>query len=91
LAKAETVIVKLRGLPSDILNRLVETGLYMNKSEAIRAAVIRLGHDYGLINLTEYYERQLDEAIKGSGVRPTYEEVMETIKRVRKGEGRVQK
>lgn len=85
LAKTETIIVKLKGLPADVLKRLVETGLYMNKSEAIRAGVIRLGHDYGLINLTEYYEKQLDEAIKDSGLRPSYEEVMETIKEVRKG------
>ena len=81
----ETVLVKLRGISADILNRLIEMGFFMNKSEALRAGVIRLGQEYGLVNLTEYYERLLDEAIRGSGRKPTYEEVMETIKGVRRG------
>jgi hypothetical protein len=43
-----------------------------------------LGQEYGLVDLTEYYEKRLDEALRKSGKKPTYEEVMETIKRTRK-------
>jgi len=85
MARTETVIVKLKGISADILNRLIEMGFFINKSEAVRAGVIRLGQEYGLVNLTEYFEKRLDEAIRRSGRKPTYEEVMETIKRVRKG------
>jgi len=85
MAKTETVIVKLRGVTADILHKLIEMGFYVNKSEAIRAGVIRLGQEYGLVNLTEYYENQLAEAIESSGRKPKYEEVMETIRKVRKG------
>lgn len=85
MAKTETVIVKLKGISADVLNRLIEMGFFINKSEAIRAGVIRLGQEYGLVNLTEYFEKRLDEAIRKSGTKPTYEKVMETIKRARKG------
>lgn len=85
MARTETVIVKLKGISADILNRLIEMGFFINKSEAVRAGVIRLGQEYGLVNLTEYFEKRLDEAIRRSGRKPTYEEVMQTIKRVRKG------
>ena len=85
MAKTETVIVKLRGISADVLNRLIEMGFFINKSEAMRAGVMRLGQEYGIVNLTEYFEKRLDEAIKKSGTKPTYEQVMETIKRARKG------
>jgi Arc/MetJ-type ribon-helix-helix transcriptional regulator len=85
MAKTNTVIVKLKGIAADVLNRLVEMGFYMNKSEALRAGVIHLGQEYGLVDLTEYYERRLAEAIRRPGKKPTYEEVMETIKRARRG------
>lgn len=84
MARTETVIVKLRGMAADVLDRLIETGFYMNKSEALRAGVIRLGQEYGLVDLTGYYEKRLDEAVRKSGKRPTYEEVMGTIERTRK-------
>jgi Arc/MetJ-type ribon-helix-helix transcriptional regulator len=84
MARTETVIVKLKGMAVDVLDRLIETGLYTNKSEALRAGIIRLGQEYGLVDLTEYYEKRLDEAVRKSGKRPTYEEVMETIERTRK-------
>lgn len=85
MARTDTVIVKLKGIAADVLNRLIEMGFYMNKSEALRAGVIHLGQEYGLVDLTEYYGRRLAEAIRRSGKKPTYEEVMETIKRVRRG------
>jgi Arc/MetJ-type ribon-helix-helix transcriptional regulator len=85
MARTETVIVKLKGISVDVLNRLIEMGFFVNKSEAVRAGVIRLGQEYGLVNLAEYYEKLLDEAIRRSGRKPTYEEVMETVRSVRKG------
>jgi len=84
MAKTETVIVKLKGMAADVLKRLIETGFYTNKSEALRAGVIRLGQEYGLVDLVEYYEKRLDEAVRKSGKKPTYEEVMEIIERTRK-------
>jgi len=85
MVRTDTVIVKLRGMAADVLNRLVEMGFFINKSEALRAGVIRLGQEYGLVDLTEYYEKRLAEAISRSGKKPTYEEVMETIKSARRG------
>ena len=43
MARTETVIVKLKGMAADVLNRLIETGFYTNKSEALRAG----GHSFG--------------------------------------------
>ena len=85
MVRTDTVIVKLRGMAADVLNRLVEMGFFINKSEALRAGVIRLGQEYGLVDLTEYYEKRLAEVISRSGKKPTYEEVMETIKSARRG------
>jgi len=84
MARTETVIVKLKGMAADVLNKLIETGFYTNKSEALRAGVIRLGQEYGLVDMIEYYERRLAEALRKSGKKPTYEEVMETIEKTRK-------
>lgn len=89
MARTETVIVKLKGISADVLNRLVEMGVFMNKSEAVRAGVIRLGKEYGLVDLADYFERRLTEVIARSKRKPTYEEVMETIRRVRKRRIRV--
>lgn len=80
-----TVIVKVRGLVSDVLNRLVEMGVYETRSEAIRAGILKLGQEYGLANPIQYYKRKLDEALAKATKVPSYEEVMHTIREVRSG------
>ncbi len=79
----ETVIVKLRGMLSEVLKRLVEMGIYETKSEAIRAGILKLGQEHGLANPTQYYRRKLEEALEKSGREPSYEEVLQAIREVR--------
>ncbi len=41
---AETkVLVKPKGIPANVLSKLIEKGYYSTKSEALRAGIVRLG------------------------------------------------
>ena len=41
--------VKFRGAEAELLDRLVRSGLFATKSEAIRAALVKYGADLGLL------------------------------------------
>lgn len=42
-------LVKLDGVPKDVLNLLVGRGYFKTKTEAIRAGILELGKEYNLI------------------------------------------
>lgn len=44
-----SLTIKFRGAEAELLDRLVRTGLFATKSEAVRAALVRYGADLGLL------------------------------------------
>ena len=43
-----TLTLKFRGVEADLLNRMVETGLFKSKSEAIRSALVKYAIDLNI-------------------------------------------
>ncbi len=47
---SETALtLKFRGVEADVLNRMVDTGLFNTKSEAIRSALVHYSLELGLL------------------------------------------
>lgn len=80
---AETkVLVKLKGVPASVLSKLVEKGYYSTKSEALRAGVVRLGQEFGLVNPTEEAWMRLQSEIRGTRKKVMAREVLRELERV---------
>ena len=45
-----TLTLKFRGVEADLLNRMVETGLFKSKSEAIRSALVKYAIDLNILD-----------------------------------------
>ena len=45
-----TLTLKFRGAEVDLLNRVVETGLFNSKSEAIRSALVKYAIDLNILD-----------------------------------------
>jgi Arc/MetJ-type ribon-helix-helix transcriptional regulator len=50
-----TLTVKFKGAEADLLDRLVRSGLFATKSEAIRAALVKYGTDLGLLRARDLW------------------------------------
>ena len=78
------VLVRLRGMPDRVLNKLVESGIFETKSEAIRVGIIALGKELGLLTEDDLVARKLEhlEAKRRSGRLKTisWEEIKEEEK-----------
>ncbi len=80
---AETkVLVKLKGVPASVLSKLVEKGYYSTKSEALRAGVVRLGEEYGIVSPTEEAWTRLQAEIRKTGKRPSPGRVLKELERL---------
>ena len=44
-----SLTIKFRGAEAELLDRLVRSGLFATKSEAVRAALVNYGADLGLL------------------------------------------
>ncbi len=44
-----SLTLKFRGVEAELLDRMVRSGLFATKSEAIRAALVKYGTDLGLL------------------------------------------
>ena len=53
MSMESTLTIKFRGAEAELLDRLVRSGLFATKSEAIRAAVLKYGVDLGLLRIIE--------------------------------------
>jgi len=56
-----SLTIKFRGAEAELLDRMVRSGLFATKSEAVRAALVKYGTDLGLLRA-----RDLWTAIKSS-------------------------
>jgi Arc/MetJ-type ribon-helix-helix transcriptional regulator len=50
-----SLTIKFRGAEAALLDRLVRSGLFATKSEAIRAALVKYGADLGLLRATDLW------------------------------------
>jgi len=50
-----SLTIKFRGAEAALLDRLVRSGLFATKSEAIRAALVRYGADLGLLRAKDLW------------------------------------
>ncbi len=53
------VLVKLRGAPEVVLNRLVKEGYFGSKSDAIRMGIVLLGKELGVLNEEELVSKKV--------------------------------
>ena len=50
-----SLTVKFRGAEAKLLERLVQSGLFATKSEALRAALVKYGADLGLLRARDLW------------------------------------
>ena len=75
-----SVTVKFRGIPEEILDKMVEYGIAETKSEAIRVAILNFGIEMGLLS-EQGLIKSLREHLAGS--KSSQEKVAEEIERVK--------
>lgn len=52
-------LIKMSGVPEDILNLLIAKGYFKTKTEAIRAGILELGKEYCILKSPEELELEL--------------------------------
>jgi len=50
-----SLTIKFRGAEAALLDRLVRSGLFATKSEAVRAALVKYGSDLGLLRAQDLW------------------------------------
>ena len=50
-----SLTLKFRGVEAELLDRMVRSGLFATKSEAIRAALVKYGSDLGLLRAQDLW------------------------------------
>ncbi len=76
------VLVKLKGVPASVLAKLVEGGYYSTKSEALRAGVVRLGQEFGIVSPTEEAWTRLQREIGRTGRKVGADRVLRELERL---------
>lgn len=56
-----TLTLKFKGVEADILDKMVKSGLFNTKSEAIRAALVKYSMDIGIFDRQDIW-KQIEEA-----------------------------
>ena len=75
-----SVTVKFRGIPEEILDKMVEYGIAETKSEAIRVAILNFGIEIGLLNEQGLIKSLREQLAEG---KISHEKVAEEIKRAK--------
>ena len=52
-----TLTLKFRGIEADVLDRMVGSGLFNSKSEAIRAALVKYSMDIGIFDKEDIWKQ----------------------------------
>ena len=50
-----SLTLKFRGVEAELLDRMVRSGLFATKSEAVRAALVKYGTDLGLLRARDVW------------------------------------
>jgi hypothetical protein len=75
-----SITVKFRGIPEEILNKMVEYGIAETKSEAIRVAILNFGIEMGLLSEQGLIKSLREHLAEG---KISQKEVAEEIERVK--------
>ncbi len=73
--------VRLRGESARLMQEMIDKGYFESKTEAIRAGILKIGLDLGLVSRQKLHQEVLD-AIKKSGKKYSVEEVRRQIEAV---------
>jgi len=73
------ITVRVRGATAKMLEELVEKGYYSTKDEALRAGILHLAEEYGMIGAPMYYRRMLKSEIVRQIKHEEIEKVLEEI------------
>lgn len=73
------ITVRVRGATARMLDELVERGYYSTKAEALRAGILHLAEEYGMIGSPTYYRRMLKSEIGRKIKHEEIEKVLEEI------------
>ncbi len=79
MSSEEKLLVRLSGAVAEMLQELVKRGFFSTKAEAIRAGIVRLGQDYGLMKPATHYWRELQAEVKRSGKTMTHKEIEKAL------------
>ena len=74
------ILVRLEGVPEEVLETLIKRGYYKTKSEAVRAGILELGKEFAVIGSPAYYRHQLAKLTLRSKLTP--EEVMRRLEKL---------
>jgi Arc/MetJ-type ribon-helix-helix transcriptional regulator len=74
-----SITVRVRGATAKILEELVEKGYYSTKAEALRAGILHLAEEYGMIRSPVYYRKMLESEVKQKIKHEEIERVLEEI------------
>ena len=55
--KESTLTLKFRGMEAEILDDMVESGLFSTKSEAVRSALVKYAADIGLLRRKDLWAK----------------------------------
>ncbi len=75
-----SVTVKFRGVPEEILDKMVEYGIAETKSEAIRVAILNFGIEIGLLSEQGLIKSLREQLAEG---KISQEKVTEDIERAK--------
>lgn len=78
----EKLLVRVGGVTAEVLNELVRRGYFSTKSEAVRAGILRLGVEFGLLKSASEYWKELGAEIKRTGRHMTHQEIVEAVTRL---------
>ncbi len=73
------ISVRVRGATAKMLEELVEKGYYSTKAEALRAGILHLAEEYGMIGSPVYFRRMLKSEIGRQIKHEEIEKVLEEI------------
>ncbi len=73
------VLLRVHGVSEEVLAALVDRGYFATKTEALRAGLLKLGEEFGLIGSPEYYRARLEEGIAASGKRMNLKELERAV------------
>jgi Arc/MetJ-type ribon-helix-helix transcriptional regulator len=73
------ITVRVRWATARMLEELVEKGYYSTKAEALRAGILHLAEEYGMIGSPVYYRRMLKSEIGRQIKHEEIERVLEEI------------
>ncbi|MBI2558229.1 hypothetical protein HYW20_02815 [Candidatus Woesearchaeota archaeon] len=79
-----TLTLKFKGMESELLNKIVESGMFNSKSEAIRAAFVKYCADVGLLEESKFWTgivKRMREELQKDKRKPS--NVLARIKRIK--------